>query len=190
MDEIREIMKDLPCELVSMKEAGAALDIEETGTTYAENALIKAGAVYDALRAKGMEGFFVLADDSGFEVDFLDKQPGVYSSRFMGEDTPYTIKNAAILEKLAGVPDEKRSARFCCAVAIIYPDGKRETVFATYEGSVAYEAKGTNGFGYDPIFLVPGYNMTDAELPIEVKNTIGHRAKALALAKEKLKNFS
>lgn len=183
--EGREIMAGTGYELLSLKDIGLDVNPEENGTTYTENAFIKARAVAAAL-PKEYADCAVIADDSGFEVDFLNKEPGIYSSRFMGEDTPYSIKNQAIIDKLADVPFEKRTARFCCAFACVFPDGKELDTFATYEGHVAYEAKGSNGFGYDPIFLVPGYNQTDAELPVEVKNTIGHRAKALRLMKEKL----
>lgn len=189
--EIREIMRDLPIVIESMKEAGIKADIDENGTSYEENAMIKARTVAAALknRADDEAEYIVMADDSGFEVDYLDRQPGIYSARFMGEDTSYVIKNQAIIDKLAGVPDEKRTARFVCAIAVILPDGDEKTVRATFEGRVAYEAKGTNGFGYDPIFLVPEYGRTDAELPPEVKNTIGHRGKALRAAKELLKDY-
>lgn len=204
--EVRAIFEGLPYEVLSMKEAGYHTEPEETGTTYAENALIKARALREAMLAdvnKPVQGTtaanssdnaapempYILADDSGFEVDFLDRQPGVYSSRFMGEDTSYTIKNQAIIDKLDGVADEKRTCRFMCDIAIIFPDGSEEVTEASYEGTVAYEAKGNNGFGYDPIFVVPGYGgLTDAELPETVKNTIGHRAKALAKAREIIEN--
>ncbi len=172
-------------EIISMKEIGLDPDIDENGTTYAENAAIKARCVRDVLPSDYAD-CAVIADDSGFEVDYLNREPGIYSARFMGEDTSYVIKNQAILDKLKGVPDEQRTARFCCAIVCILPDGRELTSFATYEGSVAYEAKGTNGFGYDPIFMVPGYNKTDAELEPEVKNTIGHRGKALRDMKNKL----
>lgn len=199
--EVREIFAGLPYEVLSMKEAGYSSEPEENGTTYAENALIKARALREimlkdmadkSIKASGdgtgqetAELPYILADDSGFEVDYLNKEPGVYSSRFMGEDTSYTIKNKAIIDKLAGVPDEQRTARFMCDIAIIFPDGREAVTEASYEGFVAYEAKGTNGFGYDPIFVVHGYGgLTDAELPSSVKNTIGHRGKALAKARE------
>lgn len=176
-------------EVITMKEIGLDPEIDENGTTYEENAAIKARTVR-ALLPKEYADCAVIADDSGFEVDYLNKEPGIYSSRFMGEDTSYVIKNQAIIDKLAGVPDEKRTARFCCAIVCVLPDNSELVSFATYEGSVAYEAKGTNGFGYDPIFMVPGYNKTDAELPIEVKNTIGHRGKALRDMKQKLEAWN
>ena len=183
--EAAEILEGTGLELISMKDIGVDPDIDENGTTYTENALIKARTVAEALPAEYRD-CIVIADDSGFEIDCLDRQPGVYSARFMGEDTSYEIKNRAILEKLADVPDGERSARFCCAVVCVLPDGRTLDTFATYEGSVAYEAKGTNGFGYDPIFMVPEYNKTDAELPPEVKNEIGHRGKAFRAMRDKL----
>ncbi|MBO4505529.1 MAG: RdgB/HAM1 family non-canonical purine NTP pyrophosphatase [Lachnospiraceae bacterium] len=181
--EVREIMDGTGYDIVSLKDIGMVLDVEETGETYLENARIKARAVAENLPEE-YAGCLVMSDDSGFEVDYLDRQPGIYSSRFMGEDTPYSIKNRAIIDKLEGVPMEQRSARFCCAVVCVFPDGHEADSFATYEGAVAYEAKGTNGFGYDPIFWVPQYGKTDGELPPEVKNTIGHRGKALRMMRD------
>lgn len=176
--EVKEIMEGTGYEILSMKDIGLALDIEENGSTYTENATIKAKAVADALPEEYRE-CLVMSDDSGFEVDWLDKAPGIYSSRFMGEDTSYVIKNQAIIDKLEGIPEDQRTCRFCCAVVCVFPDGHTADTFATYEGTVAHEAKGSNGFGYDPIFMVPGYGKTDAELPPEVKNTLGHRGKAI-----------
>lgn len=184
LKEIREIYAEVPCEIMSMSEAGVKADINENADSYAGNAMIKARAVAEYLRANGSAGdTIVMADDSGFEVDALNKEPGVYSARFMGEDTSYDIKNAAILEKVKDVPVELRTARFMCAIACVFPDGSEKTVEASYEGRVAYEAKGSNGFGYDPIFYVPEFGCTDAELSPEIKNRISHRAKALQAAK-------
>ena len=181
--EVREIMEGTGYEFLSLKDIGLVSEVEETGETYLENARIKARAVAEALPAEYAE-CPVMSDDSGFEVDYLDRQPGIYSSRFMGEDTPYSIKNQAIIDSLDGVPMEKRTARFCCAVVCVFPDGHEADSFATYEGAVAFEAKGTNGFGYDPIFWVPQYGKTDGELPPEIKNTIGHRGKALRMMRD------
>ena len=183
VSEVRAIMEGTGYDIVSLKDIGLKLDVEETGTTYTENAMIKARAVAEMLPAE-YKDCLVMSDDSGFEVDYLNKEPGIYSSRFMGEDTPYSIKNQAIIDKLDGVPMDKRTARFCCAVVCVFPDGHAEDTFATYEGAVAFEAKGTNGFGYDPIFWVPQYGKTDGELPPEVKNTIGHRGKALRMMRD------
>ena len=189
MREVREILKDLEgFELVSMKEAGIKSAPEEDGASYEENALIKARAVRDEAIRLGMKDFLVMSDDSGFEVDRLGKEPGIYSARYMGEDTSYDIKNAEILRRMEGVPWEDRTARFVCAIAMADADGREETVQATFEGFCAYEIKGEYGFGYDPIFFVPEYGCNDAELLPEVKNSISHRAKALAMAREVLKN--
>lgn len=173
MKEIREILKDLPYEVVSMKEAGVTAEIVEDGTTFEENALIKARTIAE------LTGEIAMADDSGLEVDYLDKAPGVYSARFLGEDTSYEVKNRYLLEKLAGVERAERSARFVCAIACVWPDGKSKVCRATIEGELAKEPAGENGFGYDPVFYVPEYQKTTAELSLAEKNEISHRAKAL-----------
>jgi XTP/dITP diphosphohydrolase len=179
--EIQLIMADTGMETVSMKEAGIDIDIEENGNSYEENALIKARAV-----AKFTDDI-VMADDSGLEVDALGKEPGIYSARYLGEDTPYSIKNADIIKRLEGVPDEERTARFVCAIAAVLPDGRELTTRATIEGRIGYEEKGANGFGFDPIFYVPEFGRTTAELSEEEKNRVSHRGKALELMKEELR---
>lgn len=181
MKEIRMILSDLDVEILSMKEAGISVDIEENGTTFEENALIKAKAVAVYTDA------IVLADDSGLEIDYLNKEPGIYSARYMGEDTSYRIKNGNLIQRLEGVPDEKRTARFVCAVAAAFPDGTVKTVRETMEGRIGYEEKGENGFGYDPIFYLPEYGCTSAELSMEEKNKISHRGKALRAIRDVLK---
>lgn len=173
MREIREILSDLPYEVVSMKEAGAEADIVEDGTTFEENALIKARTI-----AK-LTGEIAMADDSGLEVDYLDKAPGIFSARFLGEDTSYAIKNKYLIDKLDGVEGKERSARFVCAIACVWPDGKERVCRATIEGELAKAPAGENGFGYDPIFYVPEFGKTTAQLSLEEKNEISHRAKAL-----------
>ena len=173
MREIREIMADCKVEIVSLKEAGINADIVENGSTFEENAMIKAQTIRD------LTGKLVLADDSGLEIDYLGGEPGIYSARYMGEDTSYHIKNASLIERLEGVPDEKRTARFVCAVAAAFPDGTVKTVRGTIEGIIGYKEEGENGFGYDPIFYVPEYGCTTASLPPEEKNKISHRGKAL-----------
>lgn len=182
MKEIKEILNDLNCEILSMKEAGINTDIVENGKTFEENATIKAKAIVKIANC------IVLADDSGLEVDYLNKAPGIYSARFLGENTSYDIKNKYIIDKLSNVNDEKRSARFVCAIACALPNGEIFTTRATIEGRIAYEPKGENGFGYDPIFFVPEFNCTTAQLSSEQKNKISHRGKALVLMKEKLKS--
>ena len=183
MKEIRMIMADTGMEVVSMKEAGIAPDIEENGTTYEENALIKARAV------AACTDDIVLADDSGLEIDYLGGEPGVYSARYLGEDTSYRIKNATLIQRLEGVPDEKRTARFVCAIAAVLPDGRELTTRAAVEGQIGYEEKGEHGFGYDPIFYVPKFHKTTAELTEEEKNQVSHRGQALQRMKEELKKY-
>ena len=178
MKEIRMIMADLDIEVQSMKEAEIQAEIVEDGETFEENAKIKAQAIAQELRARG-EQAVVLADDSGLEIDYLNKEPGVYSARYMGEDTSYTVKNANLVQRLEGVPDEKRTARFVCVIAAVFPDGRVFQTRATIEGRIGYEEKGENGFGYDPIFYLPEYGMYSAELAPEEKNRISHRGKAL-----------
>ena len=180
MKEIREILKDLDAEVLSMKEAGVEAEIVEDGKTFEENAVIKAKTVCK------LTGEIALADDSGLEIDYLNKEPGIYSARYMGEDTSYRIKNANLIERLEGVPDEKRTARFVCAIAAAFPDGTVKTVRGTMEGRIGYEETGENGFGYDPIFYLPEYGCSSAELSMEEKNKISHRGKALRAIKAEL----
>ena len=181
--EIRMIMEDSGYEVVSMKDAGIDPEIVENGATCEENALIKAQTV-----AKYTKDI-VMADDSGLMVDALDGEPGIYSARYLGEDTPYSEKNADIIRRLTGLKGEARSARFICAIAAVLPDGREITTSAAIEGVIGYEEKGSNGFGYDPIFFVPEYQKTTAELSEEEKNQISHRGKALRLMKEELKKY-
>lgn len=183
MKEIRMILGDLDYEILSMKEAGISADIVEDGKTFEENAEIKARAI------SRLANCLVLADDSGLEVDYMDKQPGIYSARWMGEDTSYDVKNNKIIENLEGVPEEKRTARFVCAVAAAFPDGRVITKRGEVEGIIGYEQRGENGFGYDPIFFLPEYGKTTAELSLEEKNEISHRGRALLQIKEELKKL-
>ena len=180
MKEIREILGNLDAEILSLKEAGIEVDVEEDGSTFEENAIIKAKAISEKA------GCLVLADDSGLEIDYLDKEPGVYSARYMGEDTPYTIKNHKLIERLDGVAKEDRTARFVCVIAAAFPDGKVWTTRGTMEGYIGYEEKGENGFGYDPIFFLDEFGCSSAELSMEEKNKISHRGKALRAMREKL----
>lgn len=181
MVEIREILKDLNAEILSMKEAGIFVPIEENGTTFEENAQIKATAV-----AAVCPDSIVLADDSGLEIDYLNKEPGVYSARYLGEDTPYEIKNQTLLKRMEGVPREKRTARFVCAVCAVVPGHEPMTVRGTIEGYIGWEPAGENGFGYDPIFYVPDLNCSTAQLSMEEKNARSHRGNALRAMREKL----
>ena len=186
MKEIRQILGDGRIVFSSLRDENLQdVPIIEDGNTFEENAIIKARKISD------ITGQMVLADDSGLEVDYLDKAPGIYSARYMGEDTPYSVKNQHIIDLLDGVEDEKRTARFVCAIACAFPDGHTITTRGTIEGRIGYEEKGTNGFGYDPIFYVPEFGCTTSELEPEEKNKISHRGKALAamydeLLKEKI----
>nr|WP_027870552.1 RdgB/HAM1 family non-canonical purine NTP pyrophosphatase [[Eubacterium] cellulosolvens] len=186
MREVREILAELPVEILSMKQAGISSDPDENGETFEENALIKAKAVAAALPEQ-LKASVVLADDSGLEVDAMDKMPGVQSARWMGHDTSYRIKNAKIIENLEGVPVEKRTARFVDAIAAVLPDGRELVVRGVIEGRIGYEEKGENGFGYDPIFMLPDMSRSTAELSPEEKNEISHRGKALREIAKKLR---
>lgn len=181
MKEVRAILEDLGMEVLSMKEAGIHVDVVEDGTTFEENAVIKATEIQKVC------GEIVLADDSGLEIDYLNKEPGIYSARYMGEDTSYRIKNQNLIDRLEGVEDEKRTARFVCAIAAAFPDGTVEVTRGTIEGRIGYEESGENGFGYDPIFYVPEYGCTTAQLSPEQKNEVSHRGKALREMKEVIK---
>lgn len=180
MKEVRMILEDLGLPVLSLRDAGITADVEENGTTFEENAQIKAKTIME------MTGALVLADDSGLEVDALDKEPGIYSARYMGHDTSYHIKNQNIIDRLEGKVGEERSARFVCAIAAAFPDGRVLTTRGTMEGQIGYGEKGENGFGYDPIFYLPEYQCYSAELSLEEKNKLSHRGKALRLMKERL----
>lgn len=186
MKETREILDGLTflgekVQILSMKEAGIDIDIIEDGTTFEENAMIKARAVAEAAKEA-----IVLADDSGLVIDYLNGEPGIYSARYLGKDTSYRVKNANLVQRLEGVPDEKRSARFVCAIAAVLPDGRELSTRGTIEGRIGYEEKGLNGFGFDPIFYVPEIGKYTAELSDEDKNRISHRGKALRAMREEL----
>ncbi|MCR5271794.1 MAG: RdgB/HAM1 family non-canonical purine NTP pyrophosphatase [Lachnospiraceae bacterium] len=197
MDEIKEIYEGVNANILSMKEAGVATDVVEDGSTFEENALIKARAIAEVLKAKkandkdnalfkDSDEIIVMADDSGLEVDYLNKEPGIYSARYLGEDTSYDIKNRAILDRLEGVPKEKRTARFVCAIAAVWNDGREEVVRGTIEGYIGYKPEGENGFGYDPIFYVDEYGCSTAALSREDKNNVSHRGNALRMMLKKL----
>ena len=183
MKEIRMIMADLGIEVLSMKEAGLEADIVEDGQSFEENAIIKAKAI------AALCDDIVLADDSGLEVDYLNKEPGIYSARYMGETTPYSIKNQNIIERLEGVEQCRRTARFVCVIAAVFPDGSVRTTRGTIEGIIAKQPAGENGFGYDPIVYVPEFGKTTAQLSPEEKNKVSHRGKALELMKEQIRQY-
>lgn len=205
MREIREIMADCDVEIYSMKEAGINIDIVEDGDTFEANSTIKAKAISDYISGKGMseeqkddswkavsekyKGAIVLADDSGLEIDYLNKEPGVYSARYMGEDTSYDIKNQNLIDRLDGVEKDKRTARFVCAIAAVLPDGEVLVSRETMEGYIGWEIAGENGFGYDPIFYLDEFGCSSAELSREQKNAISHRGKALAGIKKLLRKY-
>ena len=181
MKEIRLILEDLGAEILSLKDAGINIEIQEDAKTFEENAVIKAREV---MRATGA---LVLADDSGLEIDYLNGEPGVYSARYLGEDTSYRIKNLNLIDRLEGVPDEQRTARFVCVIAAAFPDGRIITARGAIEGIIGYEERGEGGFGYDPIFWLPEYGCSTAELTMEKKNELSHRGKALREMKNELK---
>lgn len=183
MREIREILKDLGMKILSMKEAGADLNIVEDGSTFLENAEIKARAVWEKI------GGIVLADDSGLVIDCLNGEPGIYSARYMGEDTSYEIKNQNLLNRAAKARGDERSARFVCSIAAVLPDGNVLHTEETMEGILADNPAGEEGFGYDPIFYLPEFQKTAAELTMEEKNKISHRGKALDAMKCKLMEY-
>lgn len=182
LKEIRQIMQDMDVEIISMKEAGINIEIEETGTTFLENSYLKAKTIWD------ITGGIVMADDSGLVVDYLNGEPGLYSARYMGENTSYDIKNANILERMKAAKGDERSARFVASIVCILPNGKELSAVETMEGIIADKVAGENGFGYDPILYLPDYACTSAELSDNEKNRISHRGKALRLMREKLKN--
>lgn len=169
--EIKAMLKDIDIEVLSMKDVlEQELEIEETGTTFKENALIKAQTIANIVNKP------VLADDSGLEVDALDKQPGIYSARFLGADTSYNIKNQYIIDALK---DKERTARFVCALALVIPGQEPILIEETMEGLINDKIEGANEFGYDPIFYFPPCQMTSAMMSMEEKNKYSHRAKAL-----------
>lgn len=183
MREIRMIMADVDVEICSLKDVGLHVDIDENGQTFEENAIIKAKAL------RPYSDAIILADDSGLEIDYIHGEPGIYSARYMGENTPYDIKNANLISRLADAKDEERSARFVCAIAALLPDGTLLTTQETMEGRIAYEPSGENGFGYDPILYLPEYGMTSAQISSEEKNKISHRGKALRAMRKKLEGY-
>lgn len=183
MREIRMILADLGKKIISLKEAGIQVDIEENGTTFEENAVIKVKAL------RPYTDGIILADDSGLEVDYMDKKPGVYSARYMGEDTSYDVKNQAIIDQLDGVEGNDRSARFVCVIAASLPDGTILTSRGTIEGQIAKKLAGEGGFGYDPIVYVPEFDCTTAQMTPEQKNQVSHRGKALRTMKTQLKAY-
>jgi XTP/dITP diphosphohydrolase len=183
LNEFRAIFRDLPFTLFSLRDVRIDMDVEETGTTFAENATIKALAY---ARAAHM---LALADDSGIEIDALGGAPGVYSARFAGREATYEERFRIIYERLRDVPSSERTARFRCAIALAEPSGYVRVVEGAMEGVIAESARGANGFGYDPIFLVPEFGKTTAEMAPEEKNRISHRGRAAEAARQLLENW-
>ncbi|MDD6147734.1 MAG: RdgB/HAM1 family non-canonical purine NTP pyrophosphatase [Lachnospiraceae bacterium] len=186
--EVKEILGN-QVEVLTMKEAGVDCDPEENGSTFTENAYIKARAVREKCKASGNKELIdciVMADDSGLEIDAMPGELGVKSARFMGHDTSYDIKNQAILDRMKDVPAEERGARFVCAIAAILPDGRELDTKGVMEGQIGYEISGNGGFGYDPIFYLPEYQASSADISAEEKNRISHRGQALRQMKELL----
>ncbi len=178
IEEFRAIFTDLPFQLLSLADVSLAdMDVEETGTTFQQNAELKALAYAKA------SNMLVLSDDSGIEIDALNGGPGVYSARFLGVKTSYPERFRVILEQLQGLEGRQRAARYRCVICIAEPSGYQQSVEGTLEGYIADAPRGTGGFGYDPIFLVPEFGKTAAELPPEVKNRISHRGRAAHLAR-------
>lgn len=179
--EVAMMFADMDVCVKTLKEAGISADIVEDGRTFMENAVIKAKTI-----AKFTDKI-VLADDSGLVIDYLNGEPGIYSARYMGEDTSYDVKNANILERMADAPEPLRSARFVCAMAAVMPDGEVIETEGVMEGMIGYKIAGKNGFGYDPIFYLPEFDASSAEITPEQKNAVSHRGKALRMMQKKLK---
>lgn len=171
--EIRKLLEDFPIEVLTMEEAGITLEIEENGTTFVENAILKAETVSQFTNDP------VLADDSGLEIDYLNKEPGIYSARYLGKDTPYSERNQILLERLKNVSKEERTARFVCAMALAQKGQETITTIQTMEGYIGYHIEGANGFGYDPIFFIDELGTSTANISMEEKNKRSHRGKAL-----------
>ncbi|BCN29676.1 XTP/dITP diphosphatase [Anaeromicropila herbilytica] len=182
LKEIRMILQDLNVEILSLKDLNCNIKIVEDGKTFEENSIIKAKTIME------LTNEIVMADDSGLEIEYFNNDPGIYSARYLGEDTPYSYKNQYIIDKLEGVEEDKRAARFVCSIACAFPNGKVLTTQGVMNGRIAYKINGENGFGYDPIFYLPEYQCTSAEISVEEKNKISHRAIALDKMKEELKN--
>lgn len=183
IEEIKKVMSGMPFEVVSMGDIGINIEVNEDGTTFEENSMKKAQEICKVSNS------IVLADDSGIEVDYLDGAPGIYSARFGGSEATDNDRNEKLLNMLKDVPFDKRTARFVCAIAIAFPDGRSFVVRDTCEGFIGFECKGSNGFGYDPLFYVKQYEMTMAELEMDVKNKISHRAKALNKMAKKIVDY-
>lgn len=191
MFEIREILADLGSvkEIKSMKEAGLDPEIDENGSTFEENALIKAREVYKAAKEQNMTDVLVLADDSGLCIEALNGEPGIYSARYMGKDTSYRVKNANLIDRVNKEGKGNRKAQFVCCIAAVFPDGTEKVVRGVIDGEIADKEYGKNGFGFDPIFYVPSLGKTTAELEPSEKHAISHRGNALRLMKKVISEY-
>lgn len=181
--EIKKVLSNMPFDVVTMSDLGINIDVDEDGTTFEENSMKKAKEICRLSRT------IVMADDSGLEVDFLNGAPGIFSARFGGPEATDKDKNEKLLDMLKDVPFEQRTARFVCAIAVAFPDGRSFVVRDICEGFIGFECKGDNGFGYDPLFYVEQYEKTMAELSIDIKNEISHRAKALKRMADKIVDY-
>ncbi|GAC1431386.1 MAG: RdgB/HAM1 family non-canonical purine NTP pyrophosphatase [Ktedonobacteraceae bacterium] len=177
LEEYRTIFAALPFQLLSLSDISLDMDVEETGTTFQQNAELKALAYAHA------SGMLVLADDSGIEIDALGGEPGIYSARFLGPDVSYAERFRVILERLRGLPVTQRTTRFRCVITIAEPSGYHQSVEGLVQGIIADAPRGEHGFGYDPLFLVPEYGKTMAEMQPQLKHRISHRGRAAALAR-------
>lgn len=182
--EIKEILKEFDLEVVSLKEAGIDIDVEETGTTFMENAWIKAKAIYDIC-----EDVLVLSDDSGLSVEVLNGAPGIYSARYSGEHGNSIENNKKLIRELNGVPFKERKAKFVCAMVLIVDEENIIKVQGEVNGLILEEYKECEGFGYDPLFYVPELKATFNDVPSQVKNSISHRGNALAKLTEEMKKY-
>jgi XTP/dITP diphosphohydrolase len=187
--EIKQILKDIDVEVKSLKDCNIDIDVVEDGKTFIENSYKKAKEIYEYVKKEGLSDFLIMADDSGLEVEYLNGEPGVYSARYAGEHGNNKKNNEKLLEKLKGVPSEERKAAFVCAIVLIDETGKTVKVEERAHGVIKEELTGVEGFGYDPLFFVPEFNKTFAEMTADEKNSISHRGKALEVIKKELKNL-
>lgn len=187
--EIKEILKSIPLNIVSLKDAGVNIDVEEDGKTFEENAYKKAKEIKDYLVSSGKSDFLVMADDSGLTIDYLNGEPGVYSARYAGEHGNDKKNNELVLEKLKDVPMEKRTASFVCSIVVLTSQGEKLSAEGRCNGVITEELSGEEGFGYDPLFYVPEKGKTFAEMSGEDKNSISHRGRALQIVQEQLERI-
>ncbi len=189
IEEIKNILIDLPFEIKSLKDENIDIDVVEDGSTFEENARKKADTIANYLKDRGEKEFIVMADDSGIEVDYLGGMPGIYSARYAGEHGNDKKNNEKLLKELSGVPKSKRKARFVCQIALIDENSNFVSIRGDVEGIILEKLSGEGGFGYDPLFLYEPLNKTFGELSSDEKNLISHRAIALKKLKSELKRL-